>query len=147
LLSEDESRMLNRYNHLEAPVLLQNIYPPKYHGIDEDSEQLKDDEKFEQGKVVMKFMVNTRGRARNFEIIEVHPAGLQEMEQAVLKEMRRLIYRPRLEDREVVDTQNMTYTHEFYYRQSDLTPVDEVEEPDSPSIDEEQEVVADNSGA
>ncbi len=69
------------------------------------------------------------------------------MEKAVLKEMRRLIYRPRLEDREVVDTQNMTYTHEFYYRQSDLTPVDEVEEPDSPSVDEEQEIVADNSGA
>ncbi len=143
LLSEDESRMLNRYNHLEAPVLLQNINPPKYHGIDEDSEQLKDDEKFEQGKVVMKFMVNTRGRARNFEIIEVHPAGLQEMEQAVLKEMRRLIYRPRLEDREVVETENMTYTHEFFYRESDLPPADE---PDSPTTDDTEEVAADNSG-
>jgi len=147
LLSEDESRMLNRYNHLEALVLLQDIYPPKYHGTDEDSAQLEDDEQFEQGRIVTKFMVNTRGRARSFEIIEVHPAGLQEMEQAVLKEMRRLIYRPRLENREVVETENMTYTHEFFYRESDLPPVDEPEEPDSPTMDDAAEVAADNSGA
>ncbi len=147
LLSEDESRMLNRYNHLEALVLLQDIYPPKYHGTDEDSEQLKEDEQFEQGKVVAKFMINSHGRAKNFEIIEVHPAGLEEMEQAVLKEMRRLIYRPRLENREVVETENMTYTHEFFYRESDLPPVDEPEEPDSPTMDDAAEVAADNSGA
>lgn len=146
LLSEDESRILNRYNHLEATVLLQDIHPPKYHGIDEDSEELQDDEQFEQGRIVTKFMINTHGRARNFEIIEVHPAGLQEMEKAVLKEMRRLIYRPRLENREVVDTENMTYTHEFFYRESDLPPADEPGEPDSPTMDDAEEVAADNSG-
>jgi len=145
LLSEDESRMLNRYNHLETLVLLQNIYPPKYHGIDEDSVTSEDDEQFEQGKVVTKFAVNTNGRTKNFEIIEVHPAGLAEMEQAVLKEMRRLVYRPRLENREVVDTENMTYTHEFFYRESDLLPVGEPEEPDSPIMDDAEEVAADNS--
>jgi tetratricopeptide (TPR) repeat protein len=145
LLSEDESRMLNRYNHLETLVLLQDIYPPKYHGIDEDSVNLEDDEQFEQGKVVTKFAVNTSGRTKNFEIIEVHPAGLAEMEQAVLKEMRRLVYRPRLENREVVETENMTYTHEFFYRESDLLPVDEPEEPDSPTMDDVEEVAADNS--
>jgi len=146
LLSEDESRMLNRYNHLETLVLLQDIHPPKHHGIDEDSVKLEDDEQFEQGKVVTKFLVNTHGRARNFEIIEVHPAGLAEMEQAVLKEMRRLVYRPRLENREVVETENMTYTHEFFYRKADLLPVDEPEEPDSSTMDDAEEVTADNSG-
>jgi len=147
LLSEDESRIFNRYNHLEALVLLQNIYPPKYHGMDDESGPLDDDEQLQQGKIVTKFMVNTHGRARNFEIIESHPAGFEDMEKAVLKEMRRLIYRPRLENREVVATENMTYTHEFFYRESDLPPIDEVEEPDSPSVDEKQEVVADNSAA
>ena len=146
LLSEDESRILNRYNHLEVLVLLQDIYPPKYHGINEDSVQLQDDEQFEQGRIVTKFMINTHGRARNFEIIEVHPAGLQEMEKAVLKEMRRLIYRPRLENREVVDTENMTYTHEFFYKESDLPPADEPGEPDSLTLDDAEEVAADNSG-
>jgi hypothetical protein len=78
LLSEDESRMLNRYNHLETLVLLQDIYPPRYHGIDEDSVKLEDDEQFEQGKVVTKFAVSTNGRTKDFEIIEAQPAGLAE---------------------------------------------------------------------
>ena len=126
LLSEDKSRLINRYNLLEAPVLLQDIYPPKYYGIDEDSVQFEDDQQFEQGKIVTKFMINKKGRAKNFEIIESFPGGLADMEKTVHREMRRLLYRPRLEDREVVETENMTYTHEFFYRASDLSPVDEV---------------------
>jgi len=145
LLSEDESQLIYRYNHLETLVLLQGIYPPKYYAMDDDSDPLEGDEQFEQGKIVTKFMVNTRGQAKNFEIIEVHPAGLEDMEKAVLKEMRRLIYRPRLENREIVDTENMTYTHEFFYRKSDLPAADESEEQSSPSVEEEEEVAADNS--
>ena len=140
LLSEDESRLINRYNHLETPVMLQDIYPPKYYGMDDDSGSLDDDEQLQQGRIVTKFMVNTRGRARNFQIIETNPAGLEDMEKTVLSEMRRLIYRPRLEDREVVDTQDMTYTHEFFYRESDLEPVDEEQAPETPIVDEEEEV-------
>lgn len=141
LLSEDESRLTNRYNHLETAVLLQDIYPPKYYGMDD--EPLADDEQFEQGKIVTKFMINARGRARNFEIIESYPGGFADMEKTVLREMRRLIYRPRLEDREVVETQNMTYTHEFFYRESDLEPVEEKPAPEPPAEEEEQEEVAD----
>ncbi len=145
LLSADESYLIYRYDHLETPVLLQDIYPPNYYGIDDDSEPLEAAEQFEQGKVVTRFKINTRGRARNFEIIEVYPAGLEDMEKSVLKEMRRLIYRPRLENREVVETEDMIYTHEFFYRKSDLPPADDVEESDSPIVDLEEEVAADNS--
>ena len=140
LLSEDDSRLMNRYNHLESTVLLQDIHPPKYYGMDKTSEQMDEDEQFLQGKIIAKFMINTRGRAREFEIIESHPGGLEEMEKDVLREMRRLIYRPRLEDREVVETQNMTYKHEFFYRKSDLPPVEEEPAPESPVTDEEEEV-------
>jgi len=140
LLSEDESRLINRYNHLETLVMLQDIHPPKYYGMDEDGSPFDDDEQLQQGKIVTKFMVTTRGRARNFEIIESHPPGLADMEKTVLREMRRLIYRPRLEDREVVTTQNMTYTHEFFYRESDLQPADEEQAPETPIADEEEEV-------
>ncbi len=41
----------------------------------------------------------------------------------------------------------MTYTHEFFYREPDLLAVDEPEEPDSPTMDDAEEVAADNSGA
>ena len=140
LLSEDESRLMNRYNHLESAVLLQDIYPPKYYGLDSQNEPLDEEEAFLKGKIVTKFMINTRGRARNFEIIESHPGGLEDMEKKVLREMRRLIYRPRLEERDVVETQNMTYTHEFFYRESDLEPVEQEEAPEPADAEDEEEV-------
>jgi tetratricopeptide (TPR) repeat protein len=139
LLSEDESRLINRYNHLETLVLLQDIYPPKYYGMDKSTAPPDDEEQFEKGKIVTKFMVNTRGRAKNFEIIESYPPGLEDMEKDVLREMRQLIYRPRMENREVVETDNMTYTHEFFYRESDLERPEE-EAPSAPTVDEEEEV-------
>lgn len=120
LLSEDDERLINRYNHLETLVLLQGIYPPKYYGLNEDSDPVGDEEQFEQGKIVTKFIVDTRGRAKDFQIIESYPAGIEEMEKDLLREMRRLIYRPRLEERMVVETDNLTYTHEFFYREADL---------------------------
>jgi hypothetical protein len=140
LLSEDESRLMNRYNHLESAVLLQDIYPPKYYGLDSQNEPMDEEEAFLKGKIVTKFMINTRGRARNFEIIESHPGGLEDMEKKVLRDMRRLIYRPRLEEREVVETQNMTYTHEFFYRESDLEPVEQEEAPEPAAAEDEEEV-------
>ena len=140
LLSEDESRMMNRYDHLESTVLLQDIYPPKYYGIDSSNEPTEEEEAFLQGKIVAKFKINTRGRARDFEIIESHPGGFEDMEKKVLRQLRRLIYRPRLEDREVVETENMTFTHEFFYRESDLEPVEKEEAPEPTFADDEEEV-------
>jgi tetratricopeptide (TPR) repeat protein len=140
LLSEDDSRMMNRYNHLESSVLLQGIHPPKYYGMDASDAPTEDDETFLKGKIVAKFMIDTRGRARDFEIIESHPGGLEDMEKKVLRNMRRLIYRPRFEDRNVVETQNMTYTHEFFYRESDLGPVEQDPAPEPPVAEEEEEV-------
>ena len=140
LLSEDESRLVNRYNHLETSVMLQDIYPPKYYGMDDAGDTTDDEENFQQGKIVMKFKINVRGRVRNLEIIESYPPGLVDMEKTVLREMKRLIFRPRLEDREVVETQNMTYTHEFFYRESDLPLIDEEQAPEFPVVDENEEV-------
>ena len=68
------------------------------------------------------------------------------MEKKVLRDMRRLIYRPRFEDREVVETQSMIYTHEFFYRESDLEPVEPDPAPEPPveeKEEEEEEEVAD----
>ena len=146
LLSEDESRFINRYNHLEVLVLIQDVHLPKYYGVNKNNGALEDDEQFERGKIVTKFMVNTRGRTKNFEIIEMRPSGLTDMRKVVLKNMKRLVYRPRLENRELVNTENMTYTHEFFYRRSDLTSVDEIEEFSSPTVDDANAVAVNNSG-
>jgi hypothetical protein len=146
LLSEDASRFINRYNHLEVLVLLQDIYLPKYYGANKNKVALNEDDQFERGKIVTKFIVNTRGRVKNFEVIEMYPSGLTGMRNLVLKEMKRLIYRPRLENREVVNTE-MTYTHEFFYRQSDLTSVDKIEEFSSPNTTGDADEVAVNNSS
>jgi tetratricopeptide (TPR) repeat protein len=146
LLSEDASRFINRYNHLEVLVLLQDINPPIYYGANKNKDALEYDDQFERGKVVTKFMVNTRGRVKNLEVIEMYPLGLTNIRQVVLKEMKRLIYRPRLENRRLVNTENMTYTHEFFYRQSDLASVDKIDKFSSPTADDVDEVAVNNSG-
>ncbi|HEX2138227.1 MAG TPA: hypothetical protein VHG33_00805, partial [Woeseiaceae bacterium] len=51
------------------------------------------------------------------------PAAFEEMQRAVQSDLRSLIYRPRLVDGEAVDTDGLTYTHKFFYRQSDLEEV------------------------
>ena len=146
LLSEDESRFINRYNHLEVLVLLHDVYLPKYYGANKNKVAFNEDDQFERGKIVTKFIVNTRGRVKNFEVIEMYPSELTGMRNLALKEMKRLIYRPRLENREVVNTENITYTHEFFYRQSDLTSVDKIEEFSSPTTtDDVDEVAVNNS--
>lgn len=142
LLSEDESRLADRYNYLETSVLLQDIYPPKYYGMKESDQPIGDEEQFLKGKIVVKFMIDTRGRTRDFEIIESNPGGFEDMEKDVLRDMRHMIYRPRLENRELVDTENMIYTHEFFYRESDLEPVEEEQAPEPPDADEEEEIAA-----
>jgi tetratricopeptide (TPR) repeat protein len=138
---EDEARLANRYNHLETLVLLQDIYPPKYYSMNEDSEQPAEGEELKEGKIVTRFMVNERGRARSYEIIEAYPPGLEEMEKDVMREMRRLIYRPRLENGEVVETHDLTFTHDFFYRESDLVPKEE--ETENLKADGMKEEVAD----
>jgi hypothetical protein len=38
----------------------------------------------------------------------------------VQREVRRRVYRPRLQDGEVVDTPDLVLVHKFFFRQSDL---------------------------
>jgi hypothetical protein len=53
-------------------------------------------------------------------MVEADPSGFQEMESAVQRDLRALIHRPRLENGTTVPTDGLTYTHKFFYRESDL---------------------------
>ena len=123
LLSADEERLANRHDHLEQLVVLQEIHPPKYVGIDgEVRSQLPGDD-YEEGKVVFDYAVSTRGFTSDVALAEAEPAAFAEMQRTVQNNMRTLIYRPRLADGKIVDTAGLTYTHKFFYRQSDLEEV------------------------
>jgi len=49
--------------------------------------------------------------------------------------LRRLVYRPRLVDAQMTDTPDIIFTHEFYYRPSDVpeTPPPAPAEGDAPA--------------
>lgn len=123
LLSADEERLANRHDHLETLVVLQDINPPKYVGIDgEVRAQLPGDD-YETGQVVYDYSVSTRGYTTDVVMNEAEPAAFEDMQRTVQRDLRSLIYRPRLVDGKAVDTHDLTYTHKFFYRQSDLAEV------------------------
>lgn len=120
LLSEDPERLQHRRDHLESLVVLQRISPPKYVGIDGEVRNALPGENYSVGSLVFDFGVNTRGFTTDIEMVEAKPAGFVEMESAVLRDLRAMIHRPRLEDGTTVATDGLTYTHKFFYRESDL---------------------------
>ena len=56
----------------------------------------------------------------NVVMVEAEPAAFEDMQRVVRRDLAALIYRPRLEDGNTVPTDNLRYTHKFFYRQSDL---------------------------
>ena len=77
-------------------------------------------DEFLQGSVTISFSVTDRGRVIEIEPVEVVPGEFTDMEKLVYREIRGRLYRPRFEDAEPVKTRNQTFTHLFYYKQSDL---------------------------
>ncbi len=120
LMSGDEERQRARYEALQTLQVLQAIQPPKFYGVDSATIPGRRPEGFETGTVVYQYAVSTRGTATDIELVEMQPAGLSDMETTVGRELRHLIQRPRLVDGDMVQTNNLTYTHSFYYRPSDL---------------------------
>lgn len=109
-----------RASLLETPHVLQTIHPPKYYNSEAPSDGGGPPEDFEVGRIVVGYNISSRGGTRNIKIIAADPAGLDDMEYSVKREMRLLVHRPRMVDGDSTDTPDQTYTHEFFYRPSDL---------------------------
>ncbi len=122
LLSEgnDEERLRSRRDHMETVNVLQNVYPPKYYNSERTDNGQRPPDSFAQGTMTFSFAVTPNGRIANLVNIETEPAELQEFATIVARSLRRLMYRPRTEDGKLVGTLGIEYTHEFYYRPSDL---------------------------
>ena len=84
----------------------------------------------------MAYDVSSRGDPIDMRIIEADPPGFEELEYAVAREMRRLIHRPRMTDGDFVEATGQTYTHEYFYRLSDLPQVEEEQVDESLAAEE-----------
>jgi hypothetical protein len=108
--------------------LLQETFPPKYYNGEREDDPDEPDEKLETGTMSFSFSVTPTGRVNQIKHLETQPPEVEEFTEVVARSLRHLVYRPRLEDRAMVRTPDVIYTHDFFYRASDL-PVPE-EEPE-----------------
>jgi tetratricopeptide (TPR) repeat protein len=123
LLSGDPEKLKNRHDHLETLVVLQDVNPPKYVGIDGEVRSQLPGDNYQTGKLVFDYSVSARGLTTDIDMIEAEPDGFQDMERAVLNNLRAMIHRPRLVDGDAVQTDDLTFIHRFFYRESDLQEV------------------------
>ena len=127
LLSADEERLKNRRAHLETLVVLQDVNPPRYVGIDGEVRSQLPGDNYQTGTIVYDYAVSDRGLTTDIAMVEAQPAGFEDMERAVLNNLRAMIHRPRLVDGKAVRTDDLTFTHNFFYRESDLPQAQEAD--------------------
>jgi tetratricopeptide (TPR) repeat protein len=122
MLSEGDipERINARDDHLGKVRMLQRVFPPKYYNSEREETSGQPPASFETGTASFSFTVTATGRITNLKAIEMQPRELAEFSTVIGRSLRRLIYRPRLENMELVSTPNVIYMHEFYYRPADL---------------------------
>ena len=148
LLSEDNDpeRMQLRWKHLEQVNALQKTFPPKYYNSPQQEAGRPPPENFKTGTMTFSFGVAANGRITNLVNLETEPKELGDFSKVVSRSMRRMIYRPRNKEGKLAATAGVIYTHDFFYRPSDLPsrqparPAPVVEETVEPaSADNDQE--------
>jgi hypothetical protein len=121
MLSEHEDGLDVRRIQLGQVVPLKQNKLPLYISSDEDKEVPDEKENpLLQGSISISYAVSTRGRATNLRLIEARPTEFEKMISLVQREVRRRVYRPRLEGGEVMETPDLILVHKYFYRQSDL---------------------------
>jgi len=120
MLSNDDEKLEIRHMQLEGIVPLRQQKLPQYIDKTDVEAGLQSDDPLLQGGVTMGYAVSDRGRATDINLVEAQPAEFTKMASAVLRELRRRIYRPRFQDGDPVESPDQILAHKFFYRQSDL---------------------------
>lgn len=116
-LSTDEERLAMRLEVLERPIPLVEDAIPNYAFKGGDKETAN--EALLTGTIRVDYTVSSRGRVRNLRT-EAKPPEFTDMQRMVHREIRRRVFRPQMSDAELRESDNLTFEHEFFYRQADL---------------------------
>ena len=119
---DDQDKLRARRDHLEKVKVLQRVYPPKYYNSLREEGAEAPPDSFETGTISFSYTVTPTGRVANVKHIETQPAEIVDFSSVVGRSLRRMIYRPRMQEAKMVPTSEVIYTHEFYYRPSDVPP-------------------------
>ena len=80
----------------------------------------KNPEGYKKATAVFEYTVSTRGLVKNITLNEINPPGFEDMQKTIAREITNFVYRPRLENGIPVDTEQLLYSHDFYYLEDDL---------------------------
>ena len=135
LAEEDEQQRKYLRDNLQQPNVLQTIYLPKYYDTERKEGEPATAENYLSGSVSFSYTVLATGRITSIKHLETQPPQFVDITDLVARKLRRIIYRPRVESGNLVGRSGEVYTHEFFYKLSDI-PVD---------VDEEAEVTAEKA--
>ncbi len=137
LLSADQERLAVRAELLEQPVVLMSDPLPQYVG-EKPPDGTSTDELL-TGTIRVDYTVSARGRVRNIRT-EAIPPQFTDMQRMVHREIRRQVFRPRMTDEGLQQSDNLVFEHSFFYRQADLDKLTRQEpQADQQSTDENSE--------
>lgn len=117
---DDPEKLRHRRDNLEKVAVLQQVFPPRYYNSQREDTGQPPPENFSSGTMSFSYTVGPSGRVEDVVHIETQPRDIKEFSDSVGRMLRRQMYRPRLVDGELVSTPEIYYTHEFFYRPSDL---------------------------
>jgi tetratricopeptide (TPR) repeat protein len=118
-LSLDEDRMTLRRELLEQPIAIVEEALPNYTSGSADGEPAGG---FLTGTIQVDYTVSARGRVKNIRT-EARPIEFTDMQRMVHREIRRRIFRPVLVDGVPAESDVQVYTHEFFYKEAELTEI------------------------
>jgi len=117
---DDPEKLRHRRDNLEKVAVLQQVFPPRYYNSQREDTGQPPPENFLTGTMSFSYTIGPSGRVEDVVHIETQPRDIKEFSDSVGRMLRRQMYRPRLVDGELVPTPEIIYTHEFFYRPSDL---------------------------
>ena len=119
-LSTSDERLTMRDEVFSRSIPLNERPLPEYIGEKAPGAAPSVDPNFRQGSVTVTFNITERGRVIGLELVETNPPEFTDVQRAVQREIRGRLYRPRYEDAQPVQAPDQVFTHQFYYKPSDL---------------------------
>ena len=113
-------RLETRRKVLEVLTALNDENLPRFAGSASSGASEADDPDLRQGRILLSFDVNDRGRVTGLKVVEASPIEFESMRRTVQRDVRSRVYRLRFEDAEPVESPNQAVSHTFFYRQEEL---------------------------
>ena len=113
------SSLAARRREIEPSLRRSKIAPKRFY---EDEIPLYEPDvtnNFVRGTITAEFDVTRSGRSINIKLVESQPAGLTKFEKRLVRAIKSVMHRPRMENGSTVDTRQLTYVYQFLYRESD----------------------------